>query len=129
MVKSVKDVPAGELVYRDVVIHRGKDGMVNLTDMWKAQGSPANKDPSQWTRLRTTRELETVLGESMGISQTFRKRIGRGLGTWAHPLMAVSYAKYLSPEFHIWANQVILERIEERRDPELGMSRARERAI
>ena len=129
MVKEAKVAPSKELRYGGELIRRSKDGMISLTDMWKAIDSPANKDAAQWMRLRTTRDLVTVLEQNMGISHVLIKRQGRTGGTWAHPLAAVAYAKYLSPEFHAWANQVVLERIEERSDPELSMSRARDRAV
>jgi hypothetical protein len=42
--------------------------------------------------------------------------------------LAVAYAKYLSPEFHLAVNEVFKERLEEELNPELGINRARERA-
>ena len=79
-------------------------------------------------RLTTTQELVRVLEENMGIPHVLRKRQGRTGGSRAHPLAAVSYARFVSPEFHAWANQVILERIEERDDAELAVVRAHQRA-
>lgn len=118
-----------ELHYNGELIRRRIDGTVNLTDMWKAAGSPPNKEPPQWERLPTTSELIRVLEENMGFSHVLQKQRGRTGGSMGHPLVAVSYARYLSPEFHVWANHVILQRIEERGNPELGLTRMRDRAI
>lgn len=110
----VKSLTAGarDLIYNNVRIQQARDGMMSLTDMWRAAGSPANKDPGQWARLSTTSDLERVLGDIMGKSHNLiRSKTGRTGGTFAHPIIAVSYAKYLSEEFHIWANSVVLERI------------------
>ena len=32
--------------------------------------------------------------------------------TWAHWQIGLAYAKYLSPEFHMWCNEVIRDRME-----------------
>lgn len=53
---------------------------------------------------------------------------GKTQGTFAHWQLALAYAKYLSPEFHMWANQVVKERFEEMADPEMGVTRSMERA-
>jgi hypothetical protein len=34
--------------------------------------------------------------------------MGRTGGTFAHPVIGLAYAKYLSPEFHIWCNERLL---------------------
>ncbi len=110
-------------------IRRDKRGMVNLTDMWRTAGSPPNKEPRQWAHLQSTRDLAEFLAQNVGKSHVLRSSPGRDGGTWACRNLAVWYAKYLSPEFHAWANQVIAERIEEDRNPELAYTRGRSRAI
>lgn len=61
-----------------------------------------------------------------GLIKTTR---GKGGGTWAHWQIALAYAKYLSPELHMFVNQVFKERMEEEVNPELAYSRGRERAV
>lgn len=117
------------LIYREHRIRLNQDRLVNLNDMWIAAGSPANKDPRQWIRLPTTADLIEVCAFNVEKSHILRSIRGRAGGTWAIPNLAVAYAKYLSPQFHAWANEVIVERIQEHDDPELGMERARQRAI
>lgn len=104
--------------------------MISLTDMWKAQGSPENRNPSQWLRLPDTERLMSVLvKENVGLSPIYKTRKGKGGGTFGIPKLAIAYAEYLSPEFHSWALGALIERIEEDADPELAINRGRERAI
>ena len=64
--------------------------------------------------------------EKQGIIAITKGRYG---GTFAHPQIALAYAKYLSPKLHIFVNQVFFERLEERHNPELSIARGRARAI
>lgn len=125
MVKSVSRT----LVYRETAIQQASDGMLNLTDMWRAAGSPVSKDPSKWVRLDGTQDLIEVLAVNVRQAHILRAAKGRGGSTWAVANLAIAYAKYLSPEFHAWANSVVVERIEEENDPELGITRSRARAV
>jgi len=50
MVKHLSVAEHG-LRYNGELIRRGADGMVNLTDMWRAAGSLPNKEPPNWMRL------------------------------------------------------------------------------
>jgi hypothetical protein len=108
----VKDEPAKELRYRGELIHHGKDGMINLTDMWKSVGSPANKDPRQWHRLPTTKDLLDYVGANVGKSHIWRSSKGNAGGTWAAPSIAIAYASYLSMEFYVWAQNAIVSRVQ-----------------
>lgn len=44
------------------------------------------------------------------LKHVYEARAGRGGGTWAHWHIAMAYAKFLSNEFHMWANTVVRER-------------------
>jgi hypothetical protein len=120
---------------KDVVVYEGfeiniKDKeLVNLTRAWKAIGSPDNKDPRQWKRKGGREFIETLSKKlnvpSEHIYTTVRGKRG---GTYAHWQIFLAYAKYLSPDFHIWANQVVKERFEEIVDPDLIGSCATETA-
>lgn len=115
------------------VAFKGKE-MINLTDLWKASGSPNNQDPAQWLRtVQAVKLLATIEATSdMGKSHIVKKAKGGqggGGGTWAIFDVALTYAAYLSPQLQIWINKVVKERIEEERDPELGFNRSRERAV
>lgn len=39
-------------------------------------------------------------------------RGGNDPGTWAHWHVALAYAKYLNPQFHVWCNEVVRQRME-----------------
>jgi hypothetical protein len=45
---------------------------------------------------------------------TLETEPGRNGGTWAHWQIALAYAKYLSPEFHMWCNTVVRAHMEGR---------------
>ena len=87
---------------------------ISLTDMWRAAGSPENREPFNWARFEGRRFIEAAQ-EFLNLSETqvlISKPGRRGGGTWAHWQVALTYAKYLSPEFHIWCNTVIRDRME-----------------
>lgn len=122
------------LVLNDKEIsHNGKD-MISLTDMWKAAGSPKVKAPKFWLGQDATQmflEALSVANRSNPDLLLKKKKGGRGIGgnTEAHWQIALAYAKYLSPQFHIQCNEWIRERMEEDRNPELAIKRGRERAV
>jgi post-segregation antitoxin (ccd killing protein) len=122
-----------DLIKRDfqgvTVTFQGKEG-VSLTDLWIASGKDENKAPKYWRRNEGYGFIKT-LAETLNVTENHLLKTTRGKsgGTWAHWQIALAYAKYLSPELHIWCNQVVKERLEEERNPELGISRSRERAI
>jgi hypothetical protein len=80
----------------------------NLTDLWRAAGSPENREPWNWARFDGKRYIE-VLAENLSVTQVLETRQGRNGGTWAHELAGLEYARYLSPELSIACNQFILD--------------------
>ena len=132
------------LVYEGSMIHRNQQtGHVCLTDMWKAQGEPSNKRPVDWRELDATQELlkrytkqsaTTALCSKNGKIKAMPgllqiKQGGVAPGTYAVPQLAIDYAQFLSVEFHEWALNVLVERIEEETDPKKALSRRYERAV
>jgi len=98
---------------------RERGEMLSLKDMWRAAGGEDSKRPSDWLALPATVEFvsyisDMVNAEISGIIQTER---GRNGGTWAHWQIGMAYAKYLSPEFHAWCNQVVRDHMEGRNVP------------
>ena len=67
------------------------------------------------------------IGVAAGVLKTKRGR--RGGGTWAHWKIAVKYAGYLMPALDSAILDVFRERVQEELNPELALSRGRERAI
>lgn len=105
------DPPDKSFVYSGVTI-RDKGEMLSLTDMWKAAGADPMHAPAQWQRLASAEEfiahVEIIVGKSHNNLIETKKRAG----TWAHWQIAMAYAKYLSPEFHMWCNEVVRAHME-----------------
>lgn len=113
------------LVYKGEII-RDKGEMLSLTDMWKAAGSPAGRAPADWRALGSTIEFAGHVSEILNAGKSGNDlfvvtRGGRASGTMAHWQMGLAYAKYLAPEFHMWCNQVVRERMEAKPAPSVPM--------
>lgn len=90
---------------------RERGEMLSLTDMWKAGGSDPSKAPAQWLRSDAAQEFVSFVADLQHANShddvLTVDRGGRSPGTWAHWHVGLAYAKYLSPEFHVWCNQVV----------------------
>ena len=62
------------------------DGRVNLTEIWRLAGRPANRKPSSFKRLKRVREV-------LSMAQWLARR-GRLASSWAHHYVATLYADY-----------------------------------
>jgi hypothetical protein len=127
--------PISSLSYQGTAI-RLRGAMLNLTDMWQAAGRPDNRRPSDWLLLEETQRFRAYAGthwtevddpvranaglagighlDTDGFVATVRGHQG---GTWAHWQLALAYARYLSPPFHLWCNTVLRAAIERRDGP------------
>ena len=101
------------LVYEGTCIS-AKNEMLSLTDMWRADGADPSKRPVEWLRSKGARAFIDVLQEMVGKSHLFQTGTGRSAATMAHWQIAMAYAKYLSPEFHMWCNTVVRAHMEGR---------------
>lgn len=106
------------LVYNGEVIN-ARSERLSLTDMWRAAGKPDGRGPADWRALPETARFVEFLSDA-GIAgksgnDVFQVvRGGTNPGTWAHWQVAMAYAKYLSPEFHVWCNDVVRAHMEGR---------------
>ena len=107
-----KEKPMGSIVLKfNGNVIRDADQSLSLTDMWKAAGGDKAKQPAKWRDLPSTREFVSHLADV--ILQKSEDEVfsvvhgGRNPGTWAHWQAAMAYAKYLSPAFHAWCNEVV----------------------
>ncbi|MDV6226313.1 KilA-N domain-containing protein [Nitratireductor aquimarinus] len=91
-----------------------KGEMISLTGMWKASGSDPQKAPAKWRALPGSQAFIEHVADIVGKSDIISAGRGRNGVTWAHWQIAMAYAKYLSPEFHMWCNTVVRERMEGR---------------
>ncbi|MEG6504484.1 KilA-N domain-containing protein [Nitratidesulfovibrio sp. 1201_IL3209] len=110
----------------DTAIRFTDDKFVNLTDFWKASGAEYNKRPAHW---RETDEAQRFINEvskkeNVRVADLFHITRGRFGGTFAHWQIALAYAKYLSPEFHILCNNIIRRFVEEEQNPDMAVDRA-----
>lgn len=123
----MKDLTVRE--FNGVSILPNKDGMVSLTDLWKASGGDKSKDTEHWLRNNSTTQFIDAVATSVNTpkSGVIKSTKGRNGGTWAHQQIALAYAKYLSPELHMYVNSIFFERIEENNDPELALNRSIDR--
>ena len=107
-------------------IGQDKD-MLNLTDLWREAGSPANKRPIDWKEKESTVEFIDALSDtfqSAKIALWKTKRGGSNPGTYGIRQIFLAYAKYLDPALHILVNEVFFERVEEEKNPDLIVDRA-----
>ena len=102
------------------------DKLVNLTDLWKAGGAGEMRRPSRWLEQDQAKDFVSNFRRLNNVAQndiihTTRGRFG---GTFAHWQIALAYAKYLSPEFHILCNNIIRRFVEEEQNPDMAVDRA-----
>lgn len=97
------------LTYNGSPIEQRQDGLVNLTQMAKANDKRLDK----WLENDGTREYlealkKSISHENRGNEDIIQvKGFGADKATWGHPLVAIAFAQWISPEFHVWCNQHI----------------------
>lgn len=112
----------GALTYSGTPIRQMQE-MLSLTDMWRAAGSDDARRPAEWMRSADATRFVSFVADTLnvGVSHTDLVQTtlgGRHAGTFAHWQIGLAYAKYLSPEFHVWCNTVVRDRMEGRGTPE-----------
>lgn len=97
-------------VIAGVVITTDEQGRFNLNALHKASELGSAKQPSNWLRLESTQALVDELDNSSDVmSSSIVTAGGRNGGTFAHELLAVSYAGWISPTFQLQVNKTFLE--------------------
>ena len=90
-----------------VTDHKGR---FNLNTLHKASGLGKAKQPANWLRLDSTKALIDEITNSSDLrSLPIERKEGAQGGTFAHELLAVSYASWISPAFHLKVNQVFID--------------------
>lgn len=100
-----------------VEITTDEAGRFNLNALHRASGTGDHKAPNQWLRYKQAKELISELESQLdqaANSQLAQKAInsvhgGVCPGTFAHELLAISYAGWISPAFQLQVNQVFLD--------------------
>ncbi len=110
---SVSDSTNTLPVIAGVTITTDEQGRFNLNALHQASGTTSAKQPSNWLRLESTRALKNELMDSSNSSDLMSlpivKNEGRYGGTFAHELLAISYAGWISPSFQLQVNQTFLD--------------------
>lgn len=79
------------------------DGWVNATDVAKRFG----KKPAEWLRLPDTVKYMRALARHLNVGEfhhLIRSSKGRNVGTWLHPKLAVTFARWLYTDFAVWCD-------------------------
>lgn len=110
-----------QLIISDTLIPVDHYNRVNLNALHKASGKENSKRPSIWLTTKSACELVNELSKDSCLGQNVikKQRGGNGGGgTFAHELLAISYAGWISPKFQLEVNRVFLE--SKREEPELA---------
>ena len=71
---------------------------------------PDSKRPADWLKLNSTEELINELSKRENIPfKVVTPNKGRYGGTFAHELLAISYAGWISPKFQLEVNQAFID--------------------
>ena len=123
------------MTYNKTTIAFNDSNLINLTHMWKAVDGTASQKPAQWLNQREDgKNFLKSLQKKLDVRKTYlvktiRGGRGGGGGTYAHWQVALAYAKYLSPEFHIKCNEIIRQHFEYEAHPEKALSDYQEKCI
>jgi len=118
-----------QLIISNTLIPVDHYNRVNLNALHKASGLQKHKAPNQWLRLEGTNELINELTADLQLANQgvnlpldlepmHSVRGGKSPGTFAHELLAISYAGWISPKFQLEVNRVFLH--SKRNEPELA---------
>ncbi len=100
-----------QIIISNRSIQLDHEARVSLNELHQLSGSGDAKRPSQWLRLKSTQELINELDTSNCVdlhSLPITQTEGRNGGTYAHELLAISYAGWISPKFQLQVNQAFL---------------------
>lgn len=98
-------------VIAGVEITTDAQGRFNLNALHKASGLGGTKRPSVWLATKQSKELINELESQSQNSGSVLEVNNGGVspGTFAHELLAVSYAGWISPAFQLKVNQVFID--------------------
>jgi len=98
------------LTYNGQIIEqRQTDNYVNLTQMAKANNVQLKHfNESEYAKKYMKALQESINGEQESINGQSPLMEVKGFGaaktTWGHPLVAIAFGQWISPEFHVWCN-------------------------
>jgi hypothetical protein len=89
--------------YEGKAVRFNSDGWINATDVAKRFG----KKPAEWLRLPDTAKYMDALARHLNVGESHlltSSTKGRAGGTWLHPKLAVSFARWLDVDFAVWCD-------------------------
>lgn len=94
-----------------VEISTDAEGRFDLNALHKASGMGGHKKPSEWLRTKQAIELIVELSGNSRLGQEVVNSVkgGTAPGTFAHELLAVEYAGWISPAFRLKVNQTFID--------------------
>lgn len=104
------------LVIAEVTITQDLHGRYNLNALHQASGAGEAKKPGNWIKRASTKALKNELETQVSFLTLDVVVGGDRAGTYAHELLAVEYAGWISPAFRLKVNQAF---IDSRRAPTL----------
>lgn len=107
--KAAVSVPSSFPVIAGVEITTDEAGRFNLNALHKASGGEKKRGPSYWLALDSTCELIAEVAKTTNTEIPVFSKRGLNGGTFAHELLAISYAGWISPAFQLQVNQVFLD--------------------
>lgn len=99
------------LIVAGIEIIQDEHGRYNLNVLHKASPAAGNtsKAPNQWLKRKSTKELVNEMGTQAANMPLEVIHGGDRAGTYAHELLAVSYAGWISPAFQLAVNQAFID--------------------
>ncbi|HHF1625061.1 TPA: KilA-N domain-containing protein [Haemophilus influenzae] len=100
-----------QIILANEVIALDEHGRISLNTLHKLSGEGSAKKPDNWLRLQSTQELLAEIRQFSDLRTDPLIVINGGneRGTYAHELLAVSYAGWISPRFQLQVNQAFLD--------------------
>ena len=112
MTKKLQPITTDHLpVIAGVEITTDTAGRFNLNALHKASGGRDAKRPKAWLATKQAQELIDELRQDSAFGEEVIKIIKGGIapGTFAHELLAIEYAGWISPSFRLQVNQTFLD--------------------
>ena len=91
--------------YHDIAVTFTENAWFNATAVAERFG----KNPHEWLRLPATREYLAALERKYGNIPYFKTRRGQNGGTWLHPKLGVTFARWLDIDFSVWCDDQIYQ--------------------
>ena len=107
---NITDIRTGLPVIAGIEIAVDEQGRFNLNAIHAASGTGKSKQPNEWLRTKQAKDLAAELEPEIPGFKILETVKGRGkTGTFAHELLAISYAGWISPAFQLKVNQVFMD--------------------